>query len=550
MARMHSPAVLCAALSLLVSCSEEPQDGVDAALQALPTWEEFSPPLPDQEPMAVGDPVFFVETAPLTVIGDPDEDGDVLTETFDDVTYECTSTPYSMTETPDAIVMYSPDVEVLWPGALIQGKSHRDGGGVGSLLPLPIADRSAIEVSVPGVPSGTNFRTVDAPTQAAVAGAIGGIIGDATQADLSTPSTIAFEKTAYHAESAFALSIGTSARYLGFEVNANGEVAQTEARTTVVAHFSERMFEVVVAPPTTPGAFFGSQFTEADLHEQEDLGRIGFDNLPIYVSNVVYGRMLTFSVTSSASEERILAALDASYDSLAGGGGVELSAADEAVLHEAEFAVSSLGGDANGVIALIRSGDLSEYFAEDVPLSSATPLSYTFRNLGDGSIAGVSETAEYTLTECDGIAPEPPPEDATHALVLDKIELVNDACESDQNGPDVELYYSFEYTDPTGTHIIAERPIDSVVHIQEGNFHELETNHTAFDGTEDPAFSFRGFAWDYNTSGSRLVSEWELGFSSSSSVGKQIFFTRPVDPEPGECQFRLYMTWLDLDAAE
>ncbi len=429
-----SPARWLPALILLAGCGPDGEhraplsDSVEATLQALPTWQEFAPPLPEQVPTPIGDSESFTSTAPLTVISEPDDNGDVFTETYDEVTYDCTSTPYSMTSTPEAIVMYSPDVEILWPGALIQGRSHRDGGGVGALLPLPIDGRSPVRVSIPAVASADNFRTVAQPNQATISAAIGDIVGEATDADLSTPSTIAFEKTTYHAESAFALSIGASARYLGFEGNANGEVEQTQARTTVVAHFSERMFEVVVEPPTTPGAFFSSAFTEADLQEQERLDRIGPNNLPIYVSNVVYGRMLTFSVTSSASEERIVAALDASYSSLVGGGTVELSAADEAVLQESEFAVSSLGGDADGVIALIRTGNLAEYFADDAPLSSATPLSYTFRNLGDGSIAGVSETAEYELVECDGTVPDAPV-DTTYAVELDKLEVVSGGCD-------------------------------------------------------------------------------------------------------------------------
>ena len=39
-----------------------------------------------------------------------------------------------MKSTPEKIVMFSPDRELLWPGALIQGASHK--AAVGSLLPL------------------------------------------------------------------------------------------------------------------------------------------------------------------------------------------------------------------------------------------------------------------------------------------------------------------------------------------------------------------------------------------------------------------------------
>ena len=43
--------------------------------------------------------------------------------------------------------MYSPNEAYLWPGAFIQGASHRDGSG--SVLPLVIDERAPINVSIP-----------------------------------------------------------------------------------------------------------------------------------------------------------------------------------------------------------------------------------------------------------------------------------------------------------------------------------------------------------------------------------------------------------------
>ena len=342
----------------------------------------------------------FDELGTYPQITDEDVDGDGFADVDDiaDVLYRCVSVPYTMTDTPDRIVMYDPDVEILWPGALIQGRSHRD--GLGSLEPLPIAERAPIEVSIPGIASGENFRLVEAPTQAKVAAAVGDII-EAAQADgLVAPSTISFEEQTYDSESQFALSLGISGRYLNFEGSASGTVDQSQSRNTVTAQFMQRMFEVVVAPPATPGDFFTDEFTMEKYLEQEQLGRIGPDNLPVYVSNVVYGRMMTFSLTSTASETEIRATLSAAYDALEGGVEVELDARQRSILAESEIAVSSLGGNADASIAIIRSGNWRDYFEVEAPLTSAAPLSYTFRNLGDNSIAHVTETTEYNVTSC------------------------------------------------------------------------------------------------------------------------------------------------------
>lgn len=397
---------LLAALALLTACADPSANpsstSVDDLLLELPAWDQFAPPEQDQRPQPVegAEVIEFEEAITYETITDEDADGDGIAdiEILEDVVSICTSVPYTMTDTPERIVMYSPDVELLWPGALLQGKSHRD--GLGSLLPLPIAERSPLEVSIPGFSTGDNFRTVADPTQALVSSAIGDIVGNAVASDLQTPSTITFEEKTYHSESEFALSFEMSGRYLNFEGSAEGSTNQSGSRTTVTAQFFEKMFEVVVAPPSTPAGFFSDAFTAEKYQQQEELGRVGPDNLPIYVSNVVYGRMMTFSLTSTASESEIRATLSAAYDGLVAEVEASLSAKQKAILAESTISISSLGGSQKATAAMIRSGNWQEYFDQDMPLSAAAPLSYTFRNLGDNSIASVAESTEFNITTC------------------------------------------------------------------------------------------------------------------------------------------------------
>lgn len=389
------------ALIAMAGCKDNPVDsempvaGVADYMKDLPSWSSFSPTQQSQAPTATGDAQPQPEvTLDVEVVND---DGDI--DLLENVTYTCESQPFTITENPQQIAIYSPDVELLWPGALVQGKSHRD--GLGSLLGLPIAERSPIEVSIPSLANDDNFRSVDTPSQAEVAQAIGSMVGNATSSGLSTPSTIAFEMSEYHSESQFALEAGISGRYLNFEGSASGSVEKDASKTTITAQFYQKMFEVVVAPPQTPDGFFNADFTAAKLQQQVDLGRIGPDNLPVYVSNVVYGRMMMVSMTSTASASDIRATMQAAYDGI--GGSVEgfLDVKQKKILEESELRVTSLGGDAEATLAVIRSGNWAAYFTDNAELSSAAPLSYTFRNLGDGSIASVSETTDYNVTTCE-----------------------------------------------------------------------------------------------------------------------------------------------------
>lgn len=369
---------------------------------SLPGWGTFTADVnkPDASPAPTGEPPDTSTTVDSSV-SEVQDDGSVTV--VPDVTYRCVSTPYTLTSNPQQIVMYSPDVDILYPGALIQGKSRK---ALGSLLPLTIDQRDSIKVSIPSFANNDNFRVVY-PDQADVAQAVGSIVGNATQSGLSAPSTISFKMDTYHSEEEYALSIGVSGHYLGFTASAQGDLNRSAGETTVTAQFFQKMYEVVVAAPQTPGSFFTSDFTPAVLQQLVGAGKIGPDNVPIYVSTVVYGRMMMFSLTSSASEQDIRATIQAGYDGLAGGVDATLSAKDKKILQTAKIAVTSLGGDAQATLDVIRSGDWSQYFTNSAPLSSAAPLSYTFRNLGDGSIAGVTESDNYNISSCQAIPATP-----------------------------------------------------------------------------------------------------------------------------------------------
>ncbi|MBL8341659.1 MAG: thiol-activated cytolysin family protein, partial [Rubrivivax sp.] len=363
-------------------------------LQELPTWAQYSPPAQSVTPTTTGKTSDSTETIENVPVIDPVTQAVVGYRTE---AYNCTTAEFTMTDTPEKIVMFSPDREVLWPGGLLQGKSHRD--GVGSLLPLTIHERAAIKVSIPSLATADNFRVVDVPDQAEVNRAIGAMISNAHTSNLVTPSTIQFSMEDFNSEQAFALQAKVSGRYLGFSGSASASVARNANEHTVMVHFYEKMFEVVVEPPPTPAGFFSAEFTGPRLAEQIALGKIGPDNPPVYVSNVVYGRMMAFTFTSTATRTEIKSALNAAYKGIFSAS-ASLSHQQRKVLEEARIAITSLGGQSKATTAMIASGDWKQYFSENAPLTSAYPISYTFRNLRDGSIAKVSESTRYDIKEC------------------------------------------------------------------------------------------------------------------------------------------------------
>jgi Thiol-activated cytolysin len=345
---------------------------------SLPGWPQYSPEKPDED-QAKGDKT----TLPPEIV--------------ENVTYNCTTTPYSLTRTPEQIVTYDPDSNVLWVGSLLQGKGYKD--GIGSLKELPIRQRSPLTLSI-DLLTENNTVTVQDPNVASVQQAIGKLIDEATKAGNKSGSKISFNQLTSNELGEVSLKLGLSYKWLSGGVKSNLSFQRKSNETTITAHFIQNMFTISMVLPQTPEDVFSDGFTKDVLDRQTQLGNLGSDNIPTYVANIVYGRILTFTFTSTAKDTDIRAALDASY----GGGAISLTAAQKKILSEAKVGVATIGGDASDALAVIRSGDLKEYFKTDAPLATAKPISYTVRNLGDNSIAKVSETTEYNIKECAAVA--------------------------------------------------------------------------------------------------------------------------------------------------
>jgi hypothetical protein len=315
-----------------------------------------------------------------------------------------------MTTTPDKIATFHPDSGILWTGALLEGKGHLE--GIGSLRELPIRQRSPLTLSI-DLLTEENTETVDAPDAASVKSAVGRLIQKATDAGHRAGSSISYKQITSHSVEEASLKLGFSASYAGTTTTAKLEASSSAETHTVTASYIQQMFTVTAVLPQTPGGFFGPDFTETLLEEQIALGRIGNDNLPVFVGSVVYGRIMMFNFTSTASLVEIKAALDVSASNVAG---VEILGETKKILEEGTINLVAVGGDDASARAAIGSGKLGAYFAAESPLTSARPISYNILNLADNSIARVSEATEYNIKECVPATVEPDGSEYTFTL--------------------------------------------------------------------------------------------------------------------------------------
>ncbi len=504
--------------ALLAGCSSDDNPSSPSAaadvneyLTSLPSWAEFSP---------------FEASSNHLVEGPVDS-----SQSYNGVDYDCSVSYYSITETPEEITIFSPDSEIMWLGSLLQGSAYA--GGLGSLGELPIRQRAPLTIFIDLLTEDIT-RTVENPDPSTVSSALGELIQQATDNGHMAGSSIFFDqKTTYSLEQA-ALDLNVSVNYMGTNVRSSLAYDSTIEENTLTAYYTQKMFTASVVLPQTPRDFFSSDFTEGRLNDQIELGRIGPDNPPTYISNIVYGRMFMLTMTSSYSLEEMKAALSASRASIGSGsiGGEHLT-----ILQESEIRVSTVGGPNDGVEGLITSGNLAQYFSSGAPLTTARPLSYSVRNLADNSIAQVSETTEYAINNC---TPEDlPVTGARYSLTIDKLRLISDGCDGIIN-PAPEVYYTYVLHRDSGTTTVASRSASSAVRIAEGGELHINSNphHVSLYADGRGTMRITGTAWDYDSnSNDDVIGNWDLNWNYGISNGQR-YFTR----SEGGCSIRLFIS--------
>ncbi|MBC7754283.1 MAG: thiol-activated cytolysin family protein [Moraxellaceae bacterium] len=378
------------------------QEQIDNYFVGLSDWSKISP-LKADEKSATGQPRQSTEKIWLE-----SEEGNQT------VPATCTTQDFDLTKTPEKIVMQDPAAGVLYPGALIQGEGYLQGPG--GLRELPIRKRSPMIIATDLVQNqnAVEMKTVNYATYAE---AHSKLLAAASKNEFKSIGRAMFTQIEASRSEQAALDLGFSVKYMGSSLSGDMQSKSSTNENVFMVVFEQNAYTVSAVIPATPAGFFSSDFTPADLKTQEALGNISVKNPPLYVSSVTYGRMLIYTVTSKASKSDIQGALNASYKNPGLKVDIKLKAKYQKILNDSKVKIIFFGGDNAPSVAMIKNGDINDYFSKTPSLDSFVPMSYVLRNLKDNSIAKVSETTKYSTQECTPISPK----SWTVQITIDKI---------------------------------------------------------------------------------------------------------------------------------
>lgn len=313
----------------------------------------------------------------------------------------CVTKTYDLASNPTQVLLHGVDSAISWPGALLQGDPYRD--GTLRSLNLRAEDRAPLTVVIKDVynaSGSSSSRSVDGPTFAAVTDAVSDMVVTGYEDDLPIGGGVDYTYAETKDVSRFMLKAGVSARYGAFSGSLSTSINQSSSHRTVIVHLVQKLFDVEVQEPSSQQDWFEQSFFDEGLAEKMERGEISDVNPPVYVSKVTYGRMLTYTLTSTASSSDLRAMVRASVDTLVAGGSLSLESKLSKVQESTEVSMVSIGGNQTTALTAAQSGDWGSFFQEDLKLTTAAPIAIEFKNLYDNTPAGVSEVGTYDEQVC------------------------------------------------------------------------------------------------------------------------------------------------------
>ena len=319
-------------------------------------------------------------------------------ETYDAV---IATTPFQETLTLDEMAGYNPNAGILWPGAIIQGKSL----GQGTLAPVPVAHGqetiSISNVSPDGVdPTTIRYSTtIKEPTFATVDTGRQQLVGQ----KLKPSAKLTYTMDQLYSLEQGLLKVGMDAHYLSSSVKAQLSSEDYEKKTNLIAKFVQEYYTVSVEPHSG-ASFFASGVTVDSLTPYSD----PVTNPLTYVQGVTYGRMALLIVSSDEKYSDLKQAVEAAYEAGTAGGSGSYDKRKQSIVQHSQMKLLVFGGDPKDAVKVVGADTATALpafrqwitaAAQTPDIASGVPISYRVNYLKDSQIARLSFTTDYKRVE-------------------------------------------------------------------------------------------------------------------------------------------------------
>jgi len=299
--------------------------------------------------------------------------------------YVSTSQKKKLVNRFDEIAAFSSNyADVLYPGAIVQGKEVID-GKLSSIAGVP---RNPIKIQL----QGGNSEQIDQPSNSTITQGIRNILKkDNPQVANMTYSL----SEMYSSEQAF-LELGLNVKWLPGSLSSKFEKSSDFKKNSIFLFFKQVYYTISVENPANASSLFQNSVSVDDLKSTIYKG-----NPPLLISSVSYGRMIIVKITSEESINEMRTQVEGSLFGLGKGG----SGFDKSKYNlNSTFDAIIVGGSSQGAAeAITNTKDLDQInkliqseanFSESNP---GYPISYTLRYIQNNKAVNLGKATEYLV---------------------------------------------------------------------------------------------------------------------------------------------------------
>jgi Thiol-activated cytolysin len=313
------------------------------------------------------------------------------------VDYTATIDEVKKTRLLDSLSVASPVADVLYPGALVQGRSVMSG----RIAPIPLkrtAGTITVATDLASASRRSASREVGEVSLAAIQDARTELLRDLNPSDSAT--AIQYVSTQARTLEHGLLNLGVDYKSASFDANLKMGLDAGLKTNTAIVNFQEIFYTVVFTPPATATPFFDPSVRLSDVKGYAEVSNAyGEPNPPAYISQVDYGRSLTVIITGSESWTKLTAALTAKMKA----GSVAIDGSYEKTISESQVRVLASGGQSAVTIKLLDDPlkQLPAYLAAGGTYTQnnpGQPLRYSVRYADTRDVFTVALSATFDET--------------------------------------------------------------------------------------------------------------------------------------------------------
>ncbi len=351
----------------------------------------------------VDDPPAPSEEALNSLLADEEQDGEP---------WRCTTTTYKVgynTGGQSGFPQFNPNASVIYPGSLLQGKS------LNKATPDVIAvERAGGTISI-DILDGSQVSSFEVAkvTKSSITDASNAIIAASTG---TIPANMEFSYEKIQSKEQMAAALKLDYHNAFAEIEGKLQFSSDKEYNRTIVNLTQSYYTMSYDIPTSLDKVFAPGVTPKDLAKY-----VGPGNPATYISDVTYGRIYMLLIETTSTETEMDAAVNASFNGVVAGGGVEAKVSKLSTLKNLKVKLFAFGGEATSTLLTIgNAGDLqtlTELLAEGTDIRTGKPISYVVRSVYNNQIVKVGLNTEYDVTNCEPLNPNgtPPPYTASWA---------------------------------------------------------------------------------------------------------------------------------------